>query len=140
MIPDITVLWVILFVLTTIVLLNALVFKPILSVIEARLKAVSDARELAESASARAREAAAEYSEKLNAARGEVYGEMDAKRRVALDKRAALVGETKAIVERELVEATTRVQHDAAAARASLDRDADAMADAIVTRVLGRAS
>ena len=140
MIPDITVLWVILFVLTTIVLLNALVFKPILSVIEARLKAVSDARELAESASARAREAAAEYSEKLNAARGEVYGEMDAKRRVALDERAALVGETKAIVERELVEATTRVQQEAAAARASLDREADVMADAIVTRVLGRAS
>ena len=140
MIPDITVLWVILFVLTTVVLLNALVFKPILSVIEARLKAVSDARELAESASARAREAAAEYSEKLNAARGEVYGEMDAKRRLALDERAALVGETKAVVERELAEATTRVQQEAAAARASLDREADVMADAIVTRVLGRAS
>jgi F-type H+-transporting ATPase subunit b len=139
-IPDITVLWVILFVLTTIVLLNALVFKPILAVIEARLKAVSDARQLAESASARAREAAAEYGEKLTAARGEVYGEMDAKRRVALDKRATLVGETKAIVERELAEATTRVQQDAAAARASLDREAEAMADAIVTRVLGRAS
>jgi F-type H+-transporting ATPase subunit b len=139
-IPDITVLWVILFVLTTIALVNVLVFKPILSVIEARLKAVSDARELAESASARAREAAAEYSEKLNAARGEVYGEMDAKRRLALDQRAALVGETKAIVERELVEATTRVQQEAAAARASLDREAAVMADAIVTRVLGRAS
>jgi F-type H+-transporting ATPase subunit b len=139
-IPDITVLWVILFVLTTIALVNVLVFKPILSVIEARLKAVSDARELAESASARAREAAAEYSEKLNAARGEVYGEMDAKRRLALDERAALVGETKAIVERELVEATARVQQEAAAARASLDREADVMADAIVRRVLGRAS
>ncbi len=48
MIPDITVFWVILFVLTTIVLLNTLVFKPILAVIEARLQAVSDARALAE--------------------------------------------------------------------------------------------
>jgi F-type H+-transporting ATPase subunit b len=139
-IPDITVLWVIVFVLATIALVNVLVFKPILSVIEARLKAVSDARALAESASARARDAAAEYSAKLNAARVEVYGEMDAKRRLALDERAALVGETKAIVERELVEATTRVQQEAAAARASLDREADVMADAIVTRVLGRAS
>jgi F-type H+-transporting ATPase subunit b len=139
-IPDITVFWVILFVLTTVVLLNALVFKPILSVIAARLKAVSDARELAESASARAREASAEYTEKLNAARGQVYGAMDEKRRAALDRRAALVGETKAVVERELVEATKRVQQDAAAARSSIDRDADALADSIVTRVLGRAS
>ncbi len=140
MIPDITVVWVILFVLTTVVLLNALVFKPILSVIAARLKAVSDARELAESASARAREASAEYSHKLNAARSQVYGAMDEKRRAALESRAALVGETKAVVERELVEATTRVQQEAAAARASIDRDAGALADAIVTRVLGRAS
>ena len=140
MIPDITVFWVILFVLTTVVLLNTLVFKPILSVIAARLKAVSDARELAESASARARDASAEYTAKLNAARGEVYAGMDEKRRAALDRRAALVGETQAVVERELVEATDRVQQDAAAARASIDRDADALADSIVTRVLGRAS
>jgi F-type H+-transporting ATPase subunit b len=139
-IPDITVFWVILFVLTTVVLLNALVFKPILAVIAARLKAVSDARELAESAAARARDASAEYTDKLNAARGQVYGAMDEKRRAALERRAALVGETKAVVERELVEATNRVQHEAAAARASIDRDADALADSIVTRVLGRAS
>ena len=140
MIPDITVLWVILFVLTTIVLLNTLVFKPILSVIEARLQAVSDARQLAESAAARARAASAEYTAQLNAARSEVYGEMDAKRRLALDARAALVGETKAVVARELAEATTRVQQEAVAARASLDHEAEQMADVIVSRVLGRAS
>ena len=140
MIPDITVFWVILFVLTTIVLLNTLVFKPILAVIEARLQAVSDARALAETAAARARAAAAEYTAKLNAARGEVYGEMDTKRRLALDARAALVGETKAVVERELVAATTQVQQEAAAARASLDHEAEQMADVIVSRVLGRAS
>jgi F-type H+-transporting ATPase subunit b len=139
-IPDITVFWVILFVLTTIVLLNALVFKPILAVIEARLRAVSDARELAESAASRARAASAEYNTKLNAARGEVYGEMDAKRRLALDARAALVGETKAVVERELTHATAEVRQEAAAARASLDREAEQMADVIVSRVLGRAS
>ena len=140
MIPDITVFWVILFVLTTIVLLNTLVFKPILAVIEARLQAVSDARALAESAAARARAASAEYTAKLTAARGEVYGEMDTKRRLALDARAALVGETKAVVERELVAATTQVQQEAAAARASLDHEAGQMADVIVSRVLGRAS
>jgi F-type H+-transporting ATPase subunit b len=140
LIPDITVLWVIFFVLVTVYLLNALVFQPILRVIEARLKAVSDARDLAETAAERARAAAAEYDEKLGAARADVYREMDEKRRVALDKRAALVGETRGVIEKELEDATGRVQEQATAARAALDREADALAGAIVSRVLGRAS
>lgn len=136
MTPDITALWVIGFVLTTVVLVNTLLFKPILAVIEARLKAVSDARALAQSASERAAAAAAEYDEKLNAARSVVYREMDDKRRAALDKRAALLGETKAVVQRELADAATRVQQQTAAVRASLDREAEELAGAIVRRVM----
>lgn len=140
MIPDITVLWVIFFLLATVLLLNTLVFKPILRVIEARLKAVADARALAQTASDRASAALAEYDQQLNAARAIVYREMDEKRRVALEARAALVGETRTVVQQELAEATRRVQQQAAEARASLDREADKLAGAIVTRVLGRAS
>lgn len=140
MIPDITTLWVIGFVLLTVFLVNTLIFKPILAVIEARLKAVSDARDLAHTAAERARAASAEYNEKLGAARTDVYREMDDKRRAALAARAAVLGETKATVERELAEATTRVQQEAAAARASLSREAETLAGAIVSRVLGRAS
>ena len=65
---------------------------------------------------------------------------MDEKRRAARAARAAVLGETKATVERELAEATTRVQQEAAAARASLSREAETLAGAIVSRVLGRAS
>jgi F-type H+-transporting ATPase subunit b len=139
LIPDITVLWVIFFVLVTVYLLNMLVFRPILGVIEARLKAVSDARDLARQAADGAHAAATEYDEKLGAARGQVYREMDEKRRLALESRAALLGETRAVVERELDEATRRVEQQAAEAQATLDREADALAGAIVTRVLGRA-
>ena len=140
MIPDITTLWVIGFVLLTVFLVNTLIFKPILAVIEARLKAVSDARDLAHTAADRARAASTEYNEKLGAARSDVYREMDEKRRAALAARAAVLGEAKATVERELTEATTRVRQEAAAARASLDREAETLAGAIVSRVLGRAS
>ena len=140
MIPDITVLWVIFFVLVTVYLLNTLVFKPILAVIEARSKAVADARDLAQSAANRARAAAAEYDEKLGAARAIVYREMDEKRRVAMDRRAALIGDTRGVVDKELRDASSRVEQQAAQARASLDREADALAGAIVSRVLGRAS
>jgi F-type H+-transporting ATPase subunit b len=139
-IPDITALWVIAFLLLTTYLLNTLIFQPILTVIAARNKAVTDARDLAQSASDRATAANTEYSQKLNAARSEVYRQMDDKRRAAMDQRASLVADTRAGVERELADATTQVKQQAADARATLDREADSLAGAIVSRVLGRAS
>ena len=140
MIPDITVLWVIGFLLLTTYLLNTLIFQPVLRVVEARLKAVSDARDLAQSAADHATAATTEYTQRLNAARSEVYRQMDDKRREAMDRRAALLAETRAVIQRELTEATTRVQQQAADARATLDREADTLAGTIVSRVLGRAS
>jgi F-type H+-transporting ATPase subunit b len=139
-IPDLSALWVIVFLLLTIYLLNTLIFQPILKVIEARTKAVSDARDLAQSAADRAAAANTEYSQRLNVARSEVYRQMDENRRRAMDQRAALLVETRATVEQELAAATARVNQQAADARATLDREAEQMAGAIVTRVLGRAS
>lgn len=140
MIPDLSALWVIFFLLTCTYLLNKLVFQPVLRVIEARERAVSDARELAQSAGERATAAAAEYDTKLNAARSEVYRAMDEKRRAALEKRSALLGETRAVVEKELADATKTVQQESATARAALERDAESLAGVVVSRVLGRAS
>ena len=138
--PDITTLWVVAFLLLCTYLLNSLVFKPILQVIDQRSTAVRSARELAESASHKATAAAAEYDLKLNAARTEVYGQMDDMRKAALDKRASLLSATRATVEQELKTATARVQQESQTARETLDRDANNLAGAIVTRVLGRAS
>jgi F-type H+-transporting ATPase subunit b len=139
-IPDITALWVIGFLLLTTYLLNTLIFQPVLKVVEARLKAVSDARDLAQTASDRATAATTEYTQKLNAARTDVYRQMDEKRREAMEQRAALLADTRATVERELTDATNRVEQQSAEARATLDREADTLAGAIVSRVLGRAS
>ncbi len=140
MIPDISTLWVVFFLLVCTALLNTLVFQPILKVIDERTMAARGARELAESAATKAAAAAAEYDQKLNAARAEVYKQIDDTRRAALDKRAALLADTRAVVEREARAATARVSQESADARAALERDATGLADAIVTRVLGRAS
>ncbi len=138
--PDITTLWTVGFLLLCTYMLNGLVFKPILRVIDERATAVRGAKELAESASQKATAAAAEYDHKLNAARAEVYRQMDDMRKLALDKRADLLAATRATVEQELTAASARVQQESAAARAALDRDASDLAGAIVSRVLGRAS
>lgn len=138
--PDITALWVVGFLLLCSYLLNTLIFKPILRIIDERVAAVRGARELADSAAQKATAAAAEYDQKLNTARAEVYRQMDDMRKEALDKRAEVLAATRATVEQELKTATARVQQESQEARAALDRDASNLAGAIVSRVLGRAS
>lgn len=140
MIPDLSVLWVIFFVLLCVFVLNTLIFQPILRVTEARQGAVHAAKALAETAAQKAASASAEYDHTLNAARTEVYRQMDDTRRAALDRRTTLIDETKRQVETEIVGATARVTTEAAAARATIDREAGAMAGAIVDRVLGRSA
>ena len=138
--PDITTLWVVGFLLLCTFLLNTLVFQQILRIIDERATAVRSARELADSAAQKATAAAAEYDQKLNVARGEVYRQMDDMRKSALDKRATLLASTRATVEQELSAARARVQQESTEARAALDRDASNLAGAIVSRVLGRAT
>lgn len=140
MIPDLSVLVVIALVLICTALLNSLIFKPVLAVMEQRDHAVRDARELAQSASQKAALASEEYARTLATARRDVYREMDDKRRAALEGRAALLTSTRAEVERELVDATHQLSSQASTARTRLDQDVDGLAAAIVDRVLGRAS
>jgi F-type H+-transporting ATPase subunit b len=140
LIPDQSTLWVVVLLLITTVLINSLIFKPVLRVIDQRSHAVRGAREVAESASQKATAASAEYHDKLQRARAEVYRQMDDMRRSALDKRAELLAETRQTVESELSTATARIRQESETARAALDRDAENLAGAIVARVLGRAS
>ena len=63
---------------------------------------------------------------------------MEEKRRAALERRAALVADTRREVELSMRAASERVHGQATAARAQIDRDADSLAATIVERVLGR--
>lgn len=138
MIPDLSVLWVIALLMICVVVLNTLIFQPILRVTDARARAVRDARELAASAAQKAAEASANFDRTLSAARADVYRQMDEARRVALDKRAGIMAATKSEVESELATATATLTTQTAAARAALEGESATLADAIVNRVLGR--
>ncbi|MGD9904126.1 MAG: ATP synthase F0 subunit B [Vicinamibacterales bacterium] len=138
MIPDLSVLWVIALFLICVFVLNTLIFQPILAISESRAKAVRDARELAESAAQKAADASSTFDRTLNSARADVYAQIDEARRGAMAKRAAIMADTKQETEQALHTATTRLAEQAAAARASLERDAEALAGDIVGRVLGR--
>lgn len=138
MIPDLSVVCVIVFVLVLSVLLDRLLLRPVAHIRGERDGAIRAARDAAESSSARAQAAGSELEAETRAARADVYRQMDEKRRAALDRRTAVVAETRREVEQLMRQATTRVRAQAAAARAQLGRDAHALAATIVERVLGR--
>lgn len=138
MLPDLSVLWVIFFVLLLTVILDRLLFKPVLRVIEQREHAIESARELAERAAAEARSAAAEFDRKTGEARGEIYRQMDEMRRAALAERAEIVGRTRAEAEAEVAAAAATLQAEAEEARRRLSAEADALGAAAAERILGR--
>lgn len=138
MIPDLSTLWVIVLVLLLTVVFDRLLLRPFLQVMQEREGVLRSARELAETSRARARAAADELEARTRAARAEMYRQMEETRRGALDSRAATITETRQQVERSVAGASERLQAQAAAARAALDRDANVLAAAIVERVLGR--
>ena len=138
MIPDLSVVWVILLVLVLTGVLNRLLLRPMTRVMGERDGAIRSARELAEASQAKAQAASEKLEASIRAARGDVYRQMDEKRRDAMARRAQLVAGTRSEIERSITDAGRRVQAQSLAARGQLDRDADAIATAIVERVLGR--
>ena len=125
MIPDLSFLWVIFLVLLITTLLNLLLFKPLIAVMRRRDGAVTSARTLAESAAARAQQAADELESRTKAARADVYQQMDASRRAAEDSRAQLLAAAREQVAASTSAATAQIATETAEARVRIERDAE---------------
>lgn len=138
MIPGLSVFWVVFFVLVLAVVLDRLLFKPLMRVIGEREARARSARELASASAEQAKAAAVEFEQRTGAAQIEVYRQMDETRHAALQRRAELLGRTREEVEASVAAARARLAEQAQAAGAQLDRQADDLADAVVVRVLGR--
>jgi F-type H+-transporting ATPase subunit b len=136
--PDVSVVWVIFFVLLLTVVLDRLLFKPLLRVMAERQRAITSARELAERSANEARLAVAEFDRKTSDARAELYKQMDETRRTALDERAAILSRTRAEAEAEIAAASARLQAEADEARRRLSADAEVLGGAVAERILGR--
>jgi F-type H+-transporting ATPase subunit b len=136
--PDLSTLWVIFFVLLLTVILNQLLFKPLLRVMGEREEAIRSARALAEQSAAQARAAVVEFDQRTTAARAEIYRQMDEMRKTANEERAAIVASTRAEAESEVARASAALKADAEAARRQLAADAEALGAAAADRILGR--
>jgi F-type H+-transporting ATPase subunit b len=138
MLPNLSVLWVIFFILVLTIIVDRLLLKPVLGVIRRREEAIESARELARRSATEAQAASAEFERKTTAARAELYREMDEMRRAALGHRAEIVARTRAEAEAQVAEAITRLDAEAVEARRRLEADAQALGAAAAERILGR--
>ncbi|RPJ71655.1 MAG: hypothetical protein EHM24_11650 [Acidobacteria bacterium] len=136
--PGLAVFAVIAIVLLFIVVLDRGLFRPLGRVMAEREAAIKSAQQMAEAAATRAREAAAEFERTTRAAQAEVYREMDENRRRASEQRVELMAKTREEVDATVAEAGARVKAQADEARMRLEKEADALGEAIVERVLGR--
>jgi F-type H+-transporting ATPase subunit b len=138
LLPDLSVVWVIFFVLLLTIVLDRLLLRPVLRVMQERETAIRSARELAERSASEARAASAEFDQKTAAARAEIYKQMDEMRRSALNERAEILARTRAEAEAEIAAASAQLQRDAEDARRRLTADAEVLGAAAAERILGR--
>jgi F-type H+-transporting ATPase subunit b len=138
LLPDLSVLWVIFFVLLLTVVLDRLLFRPVLRVMGEREQAIRSARELAERSANEARLASAEFEKKTGEARADLYRQMDEMRRSAMNERAEILARTRAEAETEIAAASAKLAAEADEARRRLSADADALGAAVAERILGR--
>lgn len=138
MIPDLSVLWVICFVLLLTVIVQQLLFRPLLRVIHDRQNAIVKARELAAEAERRAAAANEEYEAQFTSAKNELYRQMDVTRRQALEKRSELLALTRQEADEARADALNRLRSTTASAREALSAEADALSRVIADRVLER--
>ena len=138
MIPDLSVLWVIVLVLALTFVVQRFLFGPLLRVMHERESATAKAQALAAEAGRRAQAATMDYEAQMSAARNELYRQMDSVRRAALDRSAAFVAQARQDADGTRADALRSLDDSVAAARTALATDAEALSHAIVDRVLER--
>ena len=138
MLPNLSVIWVIFFILVLTVVVDRLLLRPVLGVVRKREEAIESARALAQRSIVEAKAATEEFERKTSAARAELYREMDDMRRVALNRRAEIVAQTRAEAETQVADASRRLEAEAREAKARLEAEAQALGLAAAEKILGR--
>jgi len=136
--PDLSVFWVIVFVMMLTVIIDRLVLRPVLRVIREREEAIRSARELADRSANQAKAAAAEFDQKTGAARAEIYRQMDEMRRAALAERTEMMARTRAEADAQVTAASERLKAETEEAKRRLEVDANVLGGAVAERILGR--
>ena len=134
--PDGTLFLHIALILLMIWVLNRTFFRPINRVIEARERQKGGHGSEAESILSDVSEKQARYNKELLAARSEGYELVEKERAAAIAARQSKIAEAKAATAETLTAGKRKLEEEAAGARSTLAREAEAMAEKIIANIL----
>ena len=135
---NLSLFWVIAFVLVLAWTLERTLIKPLTRVMQEREQAIASARELAESAPQRAAAATREFEEKRAEARADIFKQMDKMRQDLLVHREDILQKARIEADAAFKEASTRLSAQTEDARAQLEHDAQALGIAVAEQMLDR--
>src|SRR5947209_37936 len=120
--------------------LKAIFFKPLKKVLRQRYEVTEGARKAAEQSLKNAEEKTARYEAELRAARAEIYHSQEQLRKELHDRQAAEVTAARQRAEAMIQETRQQLAQDVEAAKATLERDSDMIADQIAESILRRSA
>lgn len=135
---NLSLFWVIAFILVLAWTLERTLIKPLTRVMQEREQAIASARELAESATQRAAAATREFEEKRAEARADIFKQMDKMRQDLLVHREDILQKARIEADAAFKEASTRLNAQTEDARAQLEHDAQALGIAVAEQMLDR--
>jgi F-type H+-transporting ATPase subunit b len=135
---NLSLFWVIAFVLVLAWTLERTLIKPLTRVMQEREQAIASARALAESATQQAAAATREFEEKRAEARADIFKQMDKMRQDLLVHREDILQKARIEADAAFKEASTRLSAQTEDARAQLEHDAQALGIAVAEQMLDR--
>ena len=135
---NLSLFWVIAFILVLAWTLERTLIKPLMRVMQEREQAIASARALAESATQRAAAATREFEEKRAEARADIFKQMDKMRQDLLVHREDILQKARIEADAAFKEASTRLSAQTEDARAQLEHDAQALGIAVAEQMLDR--
>ena len=118
--------------------LRAMFFNPLDKVLKQRYQATEGARKLAEQSLERANAKTAEYEATLRAARAEIYQAREQAYKQMQERSAAQIAEARDRADEAVREAKRQLGVETEAAKASLARDSESLANQIADSILRR--
>ncbi len=124
--------------LLLIAILNVLLYKPILSIMEQRRKRFDDSEEEIKRLNASVDQKAAEYEQKLQAAKQDALGVKSDILKEATDQAKAIIDQKREKIPAMMAEFQQRVNQEIGEARQVLNRQSQTISKEIAEKVLGR--
>lgn len=136
--PDLTALVVFISVIVLAGILNATLFKPILSTLDERERKTTGTLAAARSLMGDCDQKLARYEQTIRDVRAETYRMLEARRKEALEERARAVAQAREEASRLIGQARQEIAKEAEFAKVRLEEESRSMARSITTNILRR--